>query len=111
MFAVVLTVHGLARKASNRPIHWHQALHVFGMSYSIPLLAIYLLPDLITYAVFDFDALAGIIRYTGPISAIWVASVTYENVRTLYGTAPGRALATTLMAALVQAVPAAVLLR
>ena len=111
MFSVVLTVHGLARTAAKPPIHWHQALHVFGMSYAIPLLTIYLIPDLVTYGAFDFAALAAIIRYTGPLAALWVATVTYKSVRTLYGTSRGRALASTLTAALAQAIPAAVLLR
>ncbi len=108
---VVLTVHILGNRSAKTIAPTRVAVHVFGLTYAAPLLVAYLIPDLVAYGIFGFDALGTLIRYSGMVAVIWVAVLTFGNIRAVYGVRPVRAALTTLAAALLQGIPAALLLR
>lgn len=102
--------HGTAR-ALGGDGRWPASLGAVGSAYALPLLAVFLLPDVIAWAVAGHGALGAVMRITGPAAVLLVTIRTVQAVRAVHGLGVGRALAAALIAAVVQAVPLGLLVR
>lgn len=76
-----------------------------------PLLALFLLPDVITYAVAGFAALGTLVRFTAPLSFMATVALVTRAVRRERGVTQGRALVAALAGVLAQALAGAPFLR
>lgn len=77
----------------------------------LPLLALFLLPDVITYALAGFSALGKLVRLSAPISFVVTVALVARAVRRERGITPPRALVVALVAVLAQALLGAPFLR
>lgn len=78
---------------------------------ALPLILLFLVPDLLAYAWLGFGALAKLVRITAPLSfagSVWLGSRAVRRVHALGG---GRAFAAALLGVLAQALLGGVLLR
>lgn len=78
---------------------------------ALPLIVVFLVPDLVTYAWLGFAALAKLVRITAPLSfvcSVWLGTRAVQRVHRLGG---GRALVAALVGVLAQALVGGVLLR
>jgi hypothetical protein len=78
---------------------------------ALPLILLFLAPDLLTYAWLGFSALAKLVRITAPLSflgSVWLGT---RAVRRTQGLRGGRALLAAFLAVLAQSLVGGVLLR
>lgn len=102
--------HGAARLLGGRGT-LTATLGAVGAAYALPLWLAIVVPDALIYGLAGFDALAIAVRVQGPIAVVWVTVLTTLAVRATHQIGTGRALAAALCAAVVQAAPAALLVR
>ncbi len=102
--------HGLARALGGQG-SWPSTLSTVGLAYAVPLLTLYLIPDVVVYAVAGHGALALVVRFGLPLAVAVVTLRVVQALRVAHGLGRGRALAAALVAGVVQAVPFALLVR
>lgn len=87
------------------------SLGAIGAAYALPLWLVFVLPDVAVFALAGHAALGVAMRITGPIALGWVTVRTVQAIGAVHGIGRGRALIAALVAAVAQAVPAALLVR
>ncbi len=102
--------HGAARLLGGRG-GLRAALGAVGAAYALPLWAAVVIPDGLVYGLAGFDVMGLAMRVQGPVAVVWVTTLTTLALRATHGLGTGRALVAALCAALVQAAPAALLVR
>ena len=90
---------------------WPATLATVGPAYALPLLALYLVPDVAVYAVAGHAGLAYVLRFGLPLAVLLVALRTVGALRAAHGLSRGRAWAAALTAGVAQAIPFALLVR
>lgn len=102
--------HALARGLGGRgPMA--ASLGAVGAAYALPLWCAFVVPDLVVFALAGHDALGAAMRFTGPLALGWVALRTVQAIGAVHGLGRGRAWVAAMVAAVVQAIPAALLVR
>lgn len=104
------TAHCAARALGGRG-RWAASLSTVGPAYALPLMALWLLPDVLTWLIAGHDALGATVRIAAPAAALMVTVRVVQAVRAAHGLGLGRGLAAALVAALAQAGPLALLVR
>ena len=104
------TAHALSRFAGGGG-PWAASLGAIGAAYALPLWFAFVLPDFVVYLVAGHDAMGIAMRVSGPIAVVWVTVRTVQAIRAVHGIRRGRALAVAIGAAVVQALPMALLVR
>lgn len=102
--------HALARGLGGRG-SMAASLGAIGAAYALPLWLAFVVPDLVVFALAGHDALGVAMRFTGPLALAWVTLRTVQAIGAVHGIGRGRACVAALVAAVVQAVPAALLVR
>lgn len=102
--------HGAARRLGGGG-SMRATIGAVGPAYALPLLVLYLIPDMVAYAVAGRGALALMVRFALPLAVVAVTLRTVQALKAVHGLGNGRALAAALVAAVVQAVPFALLVR
>ncbi|MFW6049768.1 MAG: hypothetical protein ACODAU_01265 [Myxococcota bacterium] len=82
-----------------------------GLALGLPLLSLFVVPDLIAYAVAGFEALGPLVRVTAPLAFVATSVLATGAVRLAHGLGVGRALVAALAGVLAQAVLGGMLLR
>lgn len=96
---------------------WSGAYHTkttangMGIALGVPLLFLFLLPDLIAYAVFGFSSLRVLVRFTAPLSFIASVLLATRMTRTTHGLSTRKALVAGALGVLGQAIVGGVFLR
>ncbi len=80
-------------------------------AYAAPLLWLFLVPDIVVFALFDFDALRLLIRVSAPLSGVVTWALCTRAVGHGHGLGPGRALLAAFAGLVVQAAVGGVVLR
>jgi hypothetical protein len=73
-----------------------------GPAYALPMLLLFVLPDLITYLAFGFDALGKVVRVFAPLALLCRIVVGTRAVMASHSISPGRALLAELIALLAE---------
>lgn len=77
-----------------------------GLTLGVPLLVLFVIPDLVMYAVGGFLELGFLLPLTGPVTALWIALLSVSAVRAIAALSWSRAFAASALGFL----PAALLL-
>ncbi|MBC7173737.1 MAG: hypothetical protein H5U40_14955, partial [Polyangiaceae bacterium] len=80
-------------------------------SLSLPIVALFLLPDLVAYTLSGFDALGMLVRFTAPLSFAATLALATLAMRVSHGLASGRAFVSAAAGVVSQAVIGGVFLR
>lgn len=96
--------HGMARILGGRGA-WPASLSAVGPAYALPLLTLWLVPDVLTWLIAGHGALGMTLRVAAPVAVVGVTVRTVQAIRAAHGLGVGRALAAALVAALAQAAP------
>lgn len=102
--------HGMARALGGHG-RWAATLSTVGAAYALPLLTVYLVPDVIAYGVGGHGALAWGVKVGLPAAALLVLVRTVGAVRASHGLGTGRAVLAALVAGVIQAIPFGLLVR
>lgn len=82
---------------------WLTAFGAFGPAYTLPLLVLFVVPDIIAYAAIGHGALGRVTPIFGSIALILVTARMIHAIRLVHGLSWGRATTAALAAAVVQA--------
>jgi hypothetical protein len=85
--------------------------NAMAIALALPLVALFLVPDLIAYGAGGFAALGPLVRITAPLSFLVTLALATDAVRALHGLPVGKALLASAAGVLVQAALGGVLLR
>jgi hypothetical protein len=109
---LVLTAvsHGVSQLAGGRGA-FTTSLSVLAFAYSVPLLVLFVVPDLVVYSLFGFASLARAMRIYAPLAPLATLALTALALRVVYGLGLLRALAAALVGLTVQALLGGLLLR
>jgi len=102
--------HGAARMLGGSG-RWRSTLSAVGPAYTLPLLVVYLIPDIVVYATVGHGGLAVVLRFGLPLAVAGVTVRTTQAVSAAHGLGIRRALVAALVAGLVQAAPFGLLIR
>lgn len=80
-------------------------------SFAIPLVLAFVVPDLIVFLSFGFDALGKLVRFSGLVLVVWELALASLAVETVHGLSRGRAALVAFVALLAQALLGASVLR
>ncbi len=76
-----LVAHGVARRFSGSGTR-DASLAVFGVAYAVPMIVLFLVPDIIVFEVFGFAAIGKAMRWYAPVAAIscvWLGAVGFSR--------------------------------
>lgn len=104
------TAQGVARALGGRG-EWGTTARGLAVAFALPLLVLFVLPDLLVYAIAGFDALASGMRIYGPAAAFVVLVGSTRVVGHVHDVSLPRAFVAALAGLVLQAVVAAPLLR
>lgn len=90
---------------------WSGTASTWGFAMAGPLVALFLLPDLLVYGFMGFRALGALVRVTGPLTLVVIVALATVAVRTVHGLSGPKSFVVAVVALVAQGVPAAVLLR
>lgn len=102
--------HALAR-LSNTPERRPAALAVFGVAYAAPMILLFLVPDILVFALLGFDRIGKLMRYYAPLAAASSVTLGALGLRSAFSIGNGRAFFASLAGFLAQAVVGGVFLR
>jgi hypothetical protein len=85
--------------------------NALGLALAVPLLVIFLVPDLVAYLSMGFAALGPLVRVTAPLALIGSLVLATAAVRSTHALGTGRALAAAAAGVLAQAAAGGVFLR
>jgi len=105
-----VVAHFLARALGGRGA-LRATFATLGASYAVPLLLAFVLPDLVVYASFGFEALGKLVRVTGIVLVAWELMLATWAVEVVHGLRRRRALPVALVALSFQAALGATFLR
>lgn len=86
-------------------------LSVLGFAYAVPVTMAFVIPDLVVYGANGHIGMAQALRVTAPIAALWSLILSAMALRVVHRVTRGQAIRGALIAFVVQALPAAILLR
>lgn len=84
---------------------------VLAYTYALPFAALFVVPDLVVYGLAGHAGLGRWLPLYAPLAPLAVVLLTAEALRALHGVGRGRALAASVGAFVLQAVPMALLIR
>jgi hypothetical protein len=106
--ALVAVWVGRALGGSGR---FRAALNTLGLSLALPLMALFLLPDMLAYAAFGFSALGPLVRVTAPLSFVATLALAALAMHVSHALPRGRAFAAGAAGVFAQAALGGLLLR
>jgi hypothetical protein len=101
---------GLARRLGGTG-SWTATAHALGTALGAPLIALFLVPDIIAYQAFGFSALAKLVRVTAPLAMFSTLALATLAIRRVHRLSGARAFAAAASSVFAQALLGAPLLR
>ena len=95
--------HGTARLLGGRG-SWSSTSAVTGLSYGLPILLAFVVPDLVAYVFGGFEALAPVLRLSAPACALWMLALTSLALQAAHGLTGPRSLVAAVAGILAQGV-------
>lgn len=86
-------------------------LSVLGFAYAVPVTMLFVIPDMVVYAANGQIGLTQAIRVTAPMTLIWTLVLSSMALRVVHRVTRWQAIRSAIIAFIVQALPAAILLR
>ncbi|MGK0358482.1 MAG: hypothetical protein ACI9U2_000771 [Bradymonadia bacterium] len=86
-------------------------LSVLGFAYAVPVTMLFVIPDMVVYAANGQIGLAQAIRVTAPLTLIWTLVLSTIALRVVHRVTRWQAIRSAVIAFVLQALPAAILLR
>lgn len=105
-----LVAHGMARRFSGSGSR-DASLAVFGLAYAMPMLALFILPDIVVFLAFGFAAIGKAMRWYAPLAAlacVWLGALGLSRAHSI---GVGKAGIAALLGFVAQAVVGGVFLR
>lgn len=93
--------HGCARVLRGSGT-WRGTAAALGLGYGLPILLVFVLPDILMYAAGGFAELGYLVRLSTPLCALWVTVMTAAGVRAAHELSWGRATAAALVGVALQ---------
>jgi len=90
---------------------FRETANKLGLALALPLLVLFLLPDVVVYALWGFPALGKLVRVTAPLSFAVTMSAVTASLQTLHGLSWARAFSAAALGVLAQTLLGAPLLR
>ena len=116
LFAALIALHTkivvaiLHQKAGPRT-SFGEAYLVLGNAYAWPLLALFVVPDALVFALWGFDSIAKAMRFYAPVALLVILALSTIRARDLFGVTLPRALGAVFVGLVVQAMLGGLLLR
>jgi hypothetical protein len=107
LFVAIAWALSGARRAASLP----RAFQLLGVTWALPVLVLFLVPDLAVYLVAGHAALAPAMRVYGPLAPLGIVVASALALRGAFAVPRGRAVAAVVAALIAQAVFSAVALR
>ncbi|MCA9541313.1 MAG: YIP1 family protein [Myxococcales bacterium] len=104
------TAHAMARLLGGKGT-WPATFTTVGLGYAVPLIACFVLPDIVVWLAAGHAFLGRAMRVYAPVAVALVIVRCVRALRVTHGLGRPKAIAAALVAGLVQAVPAAWLIR
>lgn len=86
-------------------------LSVIGYAYAVPVTMLFVIPDIVVYAANGHTGMGQAIRITGPLAGTWTLVLASMALRVVHRVTRWQAIRAAVIAFVVQALPAAILLR
>ncbi len=93
--------HGVARAGGGSGTFRGTAA-ALGLGYGLPILLVFVLPDILVYAAGGFAELGYVVRMSAPLCALWVTVMTAAGVRAAHELSWSRATAAALAGVVLQ---------
>lgn len=102
--------HAISRRLSGTGSR-EVSLAIFGIAYAVPMLCLFIIPDILVFLIWGFAAIGKAMRWYAPLAAItcvWLGTVGFSRAHKL---GPGRAALAVFVGFVCQAVVGGVFLR
>jgi hypothetical protein len=93
--------HGAARTLGGQGT-FRGTLAALGLGYGLPILLVFVLPDILVYAAGGFAELGFVVRLSAPLCALWVTVMSAAGIRAAHELSWGRASAAALAGVVLQ---------
>lgn len=102
--------HATARRLSGTGSR-EASLAMFGIAYAVPMIFLFIIPDILVFLLWGFGAIAKAMRYYAPLAAITCVGLGTVGFSRAHELAPGRAALAVFVAFVVQAAVGGIFLR
>lgn len=92
-------------------VPFSDAYVALGNAYAWPLLALFVVPDALVFALWGFGSIAKAMRFYAPVALVVILVLSTLRARALYGTSIARALGAVFVGLVVQAMLGGLVLR